>query len=58
MLKRIEPRICVLRVATIGRIDNGFPLGRSAIGQDFRGVRDALNKGMIQDESSPGVVVE
>lgn len=48
----------MLRVATIGRIDNGFPLGRSAIGQDFRGVRDALNKGMIQDESSPGVVVE
>ena len=31
----------VLRVATIGRIDNGIPLGRCAIGQDFRRVRDA-----------------
>lgn len=34
------------------------PLDEAPLVRIFGGVRDALNKGMIQDESSPGVVVE
>lgn len=53
--KRVDRCMCVIRVTRrlVGSTIVS-PFGRSAIGQNFRRVRDAWNKGMIRDESSTG----